>query len=163
MGVSGSGKTTIGQELATYLHWPFFDADDYHPRRNIEKMASGMPLSDADRTPWLWVLHDLMHAYAAPMNGVLACSALKQAYREILAVGPAVVRFVYLQVDADLLHTRVIHRSNHYMPPDLLASQLAIFESPNEAIVVSATSDPQAIVAAIVRELGLGADHARGK
>jgi gluconokinase len=136
MGVCGSGKTVVGQALATDLGWPFFDGDDFHPPANVAKMAAGTPLVDADRWPWL----DRLAAEMAAMNergadAVLACSALKNAYRD--RIGRAGnVRFVYLEGDYDTIAARLATRAHRYMPPTLLASQFATLEEPEDAIVI---------------------------
>ena len=136
MGVCGSGKTVVGQALAADLGWPFFDGDDFHPPANVAKMAAGTPLVDADRWPWL----DRLAAEMAAMNerganAVLACSALKQAYRD--RIGRAGnVRFVHLKGDYDTIASRLAARSHRYMPPTLLASQFATLEEPVDAIVI---------------------------
>ena len=136
MGVSGSGKTVVGQALATDFGWPFFDADDFHPEANVAKMAAGTPLTDADRWPWLDRLVAEMKAIEERgANAVLACSALRQAYRDrIRRAGD--VRYVHLSGDHDTIAARLAARKNHYMPPTLLASQLATLEAPTDAIVV---------------------------
>ena len=124
MGVAGSGKTTVGRLLAAELDWAFFDADDLHPPVNIAKMARGEPLTDADRDPWLGAIHELLlslHASHSP--AVIACSALKHAYREFLLCGITDVRLVYLQGSPDLIRPRLAEREGHYMPISLLDSQ----------------------------------------
>jgi gluconokinase len=136
MGVSGSGKSVVGQALAADLGWPFFDGDDFHPEANVAKMASGVPLTDVDRWPWL----DRLAAEMAAIDGrgdnaVLACSALRQAYRDRISRAGN-VRFVHLSGDHDTIAARLAARTHHYMPPTLLASQLATLEPPQDAIVV---------------------------
>jgi gluconokinase len=136
MGVSGCGKTSVGQALAAELGWPFFDADDYHPPANVARMAAETPLTDADRWPWL----DRLAAMMAAVNqsggsAVLACSALKQAYRDRLAVAGD-LRFVHLKGDRGTIAARIEARAHRYMPPTLLGSQFATLEEPREAIVV---------------------------
>ena len=138
MGVSGAGKTTVGTVLAAQLGWEFADADDYHPAANVEKMRNGIPLTDADREPWLESLRSLIVAWiAAGKSGVLACSALKQAYRDRLMVG-ASVRVVYLKADRELLRERLLLRRGHYMKEGMLESQIATLEEPADAIVLDA-------------------------
>ena len=138
MGVSGAGKTTVGTVLAAQLGWEFADADDYHPAANVEKMRNGIPLTDADREPWLESLRSLIAAWiAAGKSGVLACSALKQAYRDRLMVG-ASVRVVYLKADRELLRERLLLRRGHYMKEGMLESQIATLEEPADAIVLDA-------------------------
>jgi gluconokinase len=167
MGVSGSGKTTMGQRLAQRLGWPFEEGDELHPPANIAKMASGQPLTDADRAPWLdkvaaWISGRL----EAGSSGVIACSALKRAYRERLAAGfQAQVRFVYLKGDFDLIAGRVERRRGHFMPNSLLASQFADLQEPapgEAAIVVDISKPPEAQVDAVLAALGLaGTNPAR--
>jgi gluconokinase len=156
MGVAGSGKTLIGRQLAQALDWSFVDADDFHPPENVEKMSSGVPLSDADREPWLEALQRVLsQADASRRNVVLACSALREAFRNRLGAGVTDLRFVYLRGDASLLEERVRARRDHFFSPDLLASQLATLEEPQDAIVIDTDAPPPAIVARISRELNL--------
>ena len=143
MGVSGAGKTTVGRAVAAALGWPFVDADELHPRANLEKMARGEPLDDADRAPWLAAVADKMRALP---DGVVACSALKRAYRQQLHVRDD-VRFVLLDVPATELARRLERRKGHYMPASLLASQLATLERSEDAVVVDGTPPVAAIVA----------------
>ena len=131
MGVSGSGKTTVGQALARALDCPFYDADDFHPPENVAKMAGGVPLTDADRAPWLARLHKLLADHVQrKQTAVLACSALKEAYRERLRRGLSGVRFIYLQGDFDLIRERMQARENHYMKAEMLQSQFDALEPP---------------------------------
>ena len=130
MGVSGSGKSTIGKILARDLGWTFVDADDYHSPENIQKMRSGIPLADADRAPWLEKLRTLITRWIATReNTVLACSALKQAYRERLQVSPE-VKIVYLKGTPEVLRQRLHARRGHFMTERMLASQLSALEAP---------------------------------
>ena len=153
MGVSGSGKSTVGPALAAELNWPFLDADTLHPQANVAKMASGIPLTDADRWPWFDRIVAEMRRYAAAgKNVVIACSALKQAYRDRLASGGS-VRVVYLKGDAETIAPRLAGRRGHFMPPSLLASQFATLEEPDNAIVVDIAQPVAAQVAAITRAL----------
>ena len=155
MGVSGSGKTTVGSLLAQQLGWEFADADDYHPAANIEKMRDGIPLTDADRLPWLERLRSLIAGWITTGTGaVLACSALKQNYRERLRVGEP-VRFVYLKASAEVLSQRLLERHGHYMKRQMLESQLATLEEPGDAIVVNANATPENMVREIRKDLGL--------
>ena len=150
MGVSGSGKTTVGRLLAHELGWPFYDADDFHPPANVAKMRRGVALTDADRAPWLDAVHaQLLRLARAGQSAVLACSALKQAYRDRLSAGVAVLRFVYLRGDASLIRLRLARRSGHFMPIDLLRSQLDTLEPPADAIAVDIDASPEQIAARI--------------
>ncbi len=153
MGVSGAGKTTIGELLASDLGWQFADADDYHSAANVEKMRNGIPLTDADRAPWLETLRSLIASWiAAKTNAVLGCSALKQAYREILQVSPE-VRTVYLKATPEVLAHRLRARHGHFMTERMLQCQLATLEEPGDAIVVNADRSPTEIVAEIKSKL----------
>ena len=155
MGTTGSGKTTIGTLLAQHVGWEFVDADDFHPPANVEKMKHGIPLTDADREPWLKVLHDkIVEWTGARRNVVLACSALKQSYRDELRASSD-VKVVYLKGTYDLFSERVLARKGHFAKQDLLASQFATLEEPTDAITVSAAPAPEQIVAEVRRRLGL--------
>jgi gluconokinase len=157
MGVSGSGKTTIGQLLAEALHAEFVEGDAYHPPENIDKMRRGIALDDADRWPWLKILSaEIERWLAAGRTVVLACSALKQRYRDLLAKGRPGVRFVHLEGDKGLLRLRLDRRQGHYMPASLLDSQFATLEAPADAVTVDVARSPKAIVAGILDQL---ADH----
>jgi gluconokinase len=134
MGVSGSGKTTLGQSLAARLGCAFIDADDHHPKENVAKMAAGLPLDDADRRPWLEALNALLRAQAQDV--VLACSALKQAYRARLCEGIADCRLVYMKGSNEQIRARLAERRHRYMPASLLESQFAALEPPDDAITV---------------------------
>ncbi|HEY7097468.1 MAG TPA: gluconokinase [Terriglobales bacterium] len=154
-GVAGSGKTTVGQLLSQQLEWPFVDADDYHPKENVEKMRAGIPLTDADRAPWLASLRALIEGWVASgLNGVLACSALKQVYREKLVVGPE-VRVVYLDGSREVLYQRLQSRAGHFMTSQMLESQLGTLEPPEDAITVDVDKSPQEIVSEIRDKLRL--------
>jgi gluconokinase len=155
MGVVGSGKTTIGTLLAAELGWQFADADDFHPPSNVERIRHGIPLSDADRQPWLERLRrEITHWIGADGNTVLACSALKHAYRQELAVGPQ-VRFVYLKGSAGLIADRLRMRHGHFADEKILASQFGDLEEPVEAVAVEISGTPGQIVAEIRQRLGL--------
>jgi gluconokinase len=156
MGVSGSGKTTVGQLLASQLGWQFADADDYHSAANVEKMRTGIPLTNADRGPWLATLRSMCAQWiAAGKNAVLACSALKRAYREELRVSPE-VKFVYLKGSPQLLYERLHARSGHFMTEKMLGSQLEALEEPEDAIVVDVERSPAEIVTEIRTKLVIG-------
>jgi gluconokinase len=153
MGVAGAGKTTVGRLLADALGWEFADGDDYHSAANIEKMRSGIPLTDADREPWLKSLRDLVLTWIEfKKNAVLACSALKQSYRDYLQVNSE-VHFVYLRASEQALHERLRARHGHFMTDKMLASQLATLQEPEHAIVIDGDRAPQEIVAEIRRTL----------
>ncbi|MBK5958035.1 gluconate kinase [Rhodoplanes elegans] len=154
MGVSGSGKTTIGMLLAAKLGCGFSDADSFHPPANVEKMRAGVALNDDDRWPWLLALRKAIEDWEARgLDHVLACSALKQAYREILAPWGDVT-FVYLKGSAELIAPRLAARTGHYMNPALLDSQFATLEEPAGAVTVDIANTPDEIVAAILTALG---------
>jgi gluconokinase len=156
MGVSGSGKTTIGTLMAERAGAVFVDADDYHPAANKQKMAAGNPLTDADRQPWLETLNGLLRGwFVEGKSGVLACSALKEAYRETLAAGmpQGAVRFCLLEVPREELQRRLESRHHEYMSPKLLDSQLATLESPRDALVVENDRPADEVVSEILRRL----------
>lgn len=155
MGVSGSGKTTIGRLLAEQLGWEFFEADDYHSPASVEKMRSGVPLDDEDRWPWLERLRDLVRArLRRDESAVLACSALKERYREFLLIDERVV-LVFLKGDYQLIEGRLALRRGHYMDPSLLGSQFETLEEPSDAVRVDVSSSPAEIVAEIRGRLRL--------
>ena len=154
IGVSGAGKTTIGQALAHELGWSFLDADDYHPSQNVAKMAAGLPLEDEDRKPWLDSLNlELRKFDARGASVVLACSALKEKYRRRLTNGIERLRYVYLKGDFDLIHARLARRRHRYMPASLLESQFAALEPPQDAIAVDVSAAAAACVALIAAQL----------
>jgi gluconokinase len=149
MGVSGVGKTTVGKLLASELGWDFVDGDDCHPTANVEKMRSGIPLTDADRAPWLETLRALIASWiAARKNAVLACSALKRTYRQSLCVASE-VQVVYLRGTPRLLRQRLRARRGHFMTERMLDSQLAALEEPDQAVTVDVNPSPKEIVAEI--------------
>ena len=159
MGVSGSGKSTIGAMLAHRLHWLYEDGDWFHPKRNIEKMHHGEPLNDEDRWPWLHAIADWIDATRHSGNhGVVACSALKRSYRQILIGDRRDVRLVYLKGDQDLIERRVAARADHFMPPALLDSQFAALEEPTadeRPITILVAPHPREIVETIVAKLNI--------
>ena len=133
MGVSGSGKSFVAGKLAEATGWPFAEGDDYHSEANKTKMHAGIPLTDADRGPWLDSLHEVLTGWHKKgQSGILTCSALKATYREHLSAGIAEVRFVWLDPPRSVLADRMAHRPGHFMPPALLDSQLATLEPPTE-------------------------------
>ncbi|MEX0654353.1 MAG: gluconokinase [Phycisphaeraceae bacterium] len=158
MGVSGCGKTTVGQALAGRLGLTFLDADDHHPAANVAKMSRGEALTDADRGPWLDALNRLLRQAAAEGRSVaLACSALRRAYRDRLTAGlpAAAVRWVYLRADEAVIAGRMQGRRDHFMPVSLLRSQFQTLEEPgDEAVVVDAGQPAEAVVAAVEQQLG---------
>ncbi|KYF65510.1 gluconate kinase [Sorangium cellulosum] len=156
MGVSGAGKTTVGQRLARDLGWEFVDADDLHPPTNVEKMRAGKPLDDQDRAPWLAALSACIRRLLDEgREAVIACSALKAAYRAQLLVDPARMRLVHLTGDPSLIAARLAARSNHFMPAGLLSTQLAALEPPEDALRVDVGGTPDEIAADVRRALGL--------
>ena len=155
MGVSGSGKTTIGQKLSAQLNWPFVDGDSLHSATNVAKMAAGIPLSDEDRAPWLQSIHDVMEGWLMQHeSGIIASSALKEKYRQILITSPE-IKLVYLRGSYDLIYSRMQHRPGHYMKPEMLQSQFAALEEPMDAIVVDIAAPAEEIVANIRQKLAI--------
>jgi len=150
MGVSGSGKSTIGKPLAGRLGFAFLDADEFHPPENVAKMAAGTPLTDADRWPWLALLNKKLKE---EKSAVLACSALKQSYREALAQGLPDCRFVHLRGSMELIRARLAERKHRYMPASLLESQFATLEAPADALAVDIAQPPERCVDAIIAGL----------
>ncbi|HVG39943.1 MAG TPA: gluconokinase [Pyrinomonadaceae bacterium] len=146
MGVTGSGKTTIGQLLARQLNWKFYDADEFHPPANIEKMHAGIALTDEDRVPWLESLRDLVKRLLEQnTDGVLACSALRENYREYLLIDDR-VKLIYLKGDFRLIKDRLRKRRNHFMNPGLLQSQFDTLEEPRAGIPIDIAPSPKVIV-----------------
>lgn len=154
MGVAGCGKTTVGKALAERLGWDFYDADDFHPPANIARMTQGISLTDADRAPWLTSLHDLISsALAQGQPGVLACSALKDLYRQQLLEGHDDVEIVFLKGSYDLIWSRLSAREDHYMKPHMLASQFEALEEPTDAWKLDASKPVQIILEEILARL----------
>jgi len=167
MGVSGSGKTTVGQALAASVGWEFVDGDDLHPPANVSKMASGVALTDDDRWPWLEAIGDWIDVRRSSGAGaVVACSALRRAYRDLLRRGRPELAFCYLAVDPDHVRDRLARRRGHYMPASLLASQLATLEplaDDEPGVTVSAADEPAEVVVEARDALGLaGGDGSVG-
>lgn len=152
-GVAGSGKTTIGKILAEKLGWEFYDADDFHPQSNIDKMRRGVSLTDEDRRPWLEALHRLIIEQKSP--AVIACSALKQSYRDKLQKGRKDVKFIFLKGDKELIRERLEERTGHYAKADLLESQFRALEVPEDALSEDISRDAETIADDIIRELKL--------
>lgn len=154
MGVSGSGKSLIGRKLAEQMKIPFYDADDFHPESNVKKMKSGKPLNDSDRRPWLQAMANRFPDWEREEGAVLACSALKQSYREQLkkgAVGD--LHFVFLKGSKALISKRMNRRKNHFMPGELLDSQFEALEEPENAITISIDQSPDEIIHEIIEQL----------
>ena len=156
MGVAGSGKTTIGRLLAQELQWPYFEADDFHPAANKEKMGRGVPLDDNDREPWLAAIRQAIdECVAQHRSAVFSCSALKEIYRHQLTAGRKEIRLVFLTGSRDLLRERLEGRAGHYMKTGMLDSQLAILEPPADALTLEVNQQPGELVQEIRRHLGL--------
>lgn len=154
MGVSGSGKTSVGRLLAEHLGWDFYDADDFHPPANIAKMANGIPLDDSDRAPWLDSLNELISSCLTQMHpGVLACSALKARYRAKLLEGNDDVLIVYLKGSYDLIWSRMENRTDHYMKPHMLKSQFETLEEPESALIVDISLSMEEIMRRILQQI----------
>jgi gluconokinase len=155
MGPAGSGKTTVGELLAAQLQWEFADADNFHSLANIEKMSRGIPLNDADRAPWLEAMRKaILEWIGVGKNVVLACSALKRAYREVLRASPE-VKIIYLKGNFALFAERIRHRHGHFAGEGILAGQFADLEEPADAITIDAAQSPEEIVAEIRNRLAL--------
>jgi gluconokinase len=156
MGVTGSGKSTVGEQLALDLGWAYHDADDFHPEANVQKMVQGIPLNDEDRWPWLEIIAAAIGQWlGAGQNAILGCSALKQDYRDILVGGRDEVRIAHLSGSKELIAQRLETRMHRYMPASLLASQFETLEEPRDALIVDISPSPAAIAASIRKTLGL--------
>ena len=153
MGVSGCGKTTIGQALAKQLHLPYYDADDFHPQSNIDKMKNAIPLTDDDRMPWLTRLANRIKAWDEQGGGVLSCSALKESYRNLLASKCADIIWVYLKGSFELIQSRLEEREGHYMKSALLQSQFDALEVPDYGIHIPIENTPEQIISEIISKL----------
>jgi gluconokinase len=155
MCVSGAGKTAIGRLLAEQLSWTFYDADDFHPPSNVDKMKHGEALNDADRRPWLEALRALVRATLdSDSNAVLACSALKSEYRDYLLIDTR-VKLVYLKGSFSLIQERLRHRNGHFMSATLLESQFQALEEPSEGVTVEISGTPDEIVQTVRARLGI--------
>jgi gluconokinase len=159
MGVSGAGKSTVGEALAARLGWPYQDGDQFHPESNVAKMRAGHPLTDEDRWPWLRAIAaEIDRVCKLGGHVVMGCSALRRVYRDILVHGRTDVRIVYLNGTEPLIEDRLSHRTGHFMPPGLLASQFATLEPPGpdeHAVITSIEVPVEAIVDDILHQLGL--------
>ena len=157
IGVSGSGKTTIGKMLAKAMNCRFLEGDSLHSRENISKMRHGIPLTDAERAPWLAAIHArILNRFERGQDLVVACSALKQRYRAVLAEGVPIT-WVYLKGSFELIRSRLRHRSSHFMKADMLASQFDTLEEPSDALVVDVSAPPNVIVEKILSHLRIAA------
>lgn len=155
MGVSGSGKTTLGKALSARLDWPFFDGDSFHTPENIARMKNGIPLNDEDRMPWLNRLSQLITtSLEENRGGILACSALKEAYRKILLPNREAVLLVYLKGSYELIWSRMVQRPSHYMKAEMLKSQFEALEEPTDALTVDISKPLDEIVTTILDDLG---------
>ena len=155
MGTTGAGKTTIGKLLAARLNWTFLDADDFHPPANIEKMHNGIPLTDADRWPWLKNIHtELQRLANAGKSAVLACSALKQSYRDLLSAALD-LRVVYLRGSYDVMRQHIESRHGHFAGESILAGQFADLEEPHDALILDVSHSAAQLVGEVISELHL--------
>ena len=154
MGVSGCGKSSVGKALAQSLGWDFYDADDFHPPQNVAKMAGGIPLDDSDRAPWLALLNELISSsLKEDKPGMLACSALKERYRQQLMDGNDGVQIVYLKGSYDLIWSRMEKRTDHYMKPHMLKSQFDALEEPTNALTIDISVSVDDIVKEILKRM----------
>lgn len=157
MGVSGSGKSLIGGMLADKLDLPYFDADDFHPASNVRKMSSGQPLNDDDRRPWLVSLAEHIRKWNEKKGAVLACSALKKTYRDMLrGENPQNVQFIFLKGPKSLIAERMAKREGHYMPEELLDSQFEALEEPESAVTISIDQSPESVLKEILENIEQG-------
>ena len=155
LGVSGCGKTTVGKLLSKKLGKPFYDADDFHPQTNIDKMKNGIPLNDNDRIPWLKLLSNKMAAIEEKVEVILACSALKESYRQLLSENNNLITWVYLDGSFELIKERMYDRDNHFMKSQLLKSQFEVLEVPDYGLHIAITESPEEIVNTIISKLKL--------
>lgn len=160
MGVSGCGKTSVGQALSSATGWPFYDGDDFHPQANIDKMAQGIPLNDDDRQPWLERMHTLIVEHLDQGKSlIVASSALKAKYRQTLRGGREAVKFVHLSGNFELIFERMKDRSGHYMKAGMLRSQFADLEPPQQALTISIDYPVDVIVTEIIDKLELNGEQ----
>jgi carbohydrate kinase (thermoresistant glucokinase family) len=158
MGVSGAGKTAVGERLAGRLGWAFHDGDDFHPQVNVAKMAAGQPLTDEDRRPWLAAIRERIEAHERQgSDAIFACSALREEYRSYLLAGAPSARIVYLRGSPSLIEERLRRRRGHFFRVDLLASLFATVEEPSSALVVDVDAEVDVVVVRVVAALGLPA------
>jgi len=158
MGVSGSGKTTIGKKLAAKIGFPFFDGDDFHSPSNKEKMKQNIPLNDEDRKDWLLQMNQTAREHAITDGAIIACSALKEKYRNILSSGINIpIYWVFMNGSFELIKKRMERRKDHFMPPGLLTSQFDALEVPANSIAVDITKKPDEIVKTVISQIGLKA------
>lgn len=154
LGVSGSGKTTIGKQLSEKLEIPFFDADDFHPQSNIDKMSGGNPLNDDDRYPWLFALANKIDEWSSKQGAILACSALKEKYRKLLSSNSdEKILWVHLSGSQSLIKERIEKRNGHFMNADLLSSQFNDLEVPEYGIQMNISETPEEIINTIISKL----------
>jgi len=159
MGVSGCGKTSVGERLAQATGLPFFDGDDFHSQANVEKMSRGIPLNDDDRRPWLEALHELIADHLEQGESlIVACSALKQQYRDLLSKGESGMCFVHLKGSFDLIYGRMRRRAGHYMKKEMLQSQFNELEAPADALEIDISLSVSEVVERIVRALDLAGE-----
>jgi len=156
MGVCGCGKTTVGKAMSDQLGWPFYDADEFHSAANVAKMEAGQPLTDEDRLPWLQDMANSIDRWTQQrQDAILACSALKSSYRQMLREGQPEIQFVFLTGDQALLEQRMANRKDHYMPAQLLESQLETLEEPVDALVMDFDQPADQIARAICQALNI--------
>ena len=153
IGVAGSGKTTVGKLLAQRLGWSFYDADDFHPESNIQKIKQGIPLTDEDRLPWLESIREFIDTRDEAM--VFACSALKKSYRDLLRKSRAEIEFIYLKGTKEVILERLEDRKGHFAGPGILDSQFSDLEEPENVLTEQVTQNPEAIVSDIIKLLDL--------
>jgi|AntRauTorckE5430_2_1112549.scaffolds.fasta_scaffold04860_2 carbohydrate kinase (thermoresistant glucokinase family) len=156
IGVSGSGKSTIAKGIAQKLGLPFYDADDFHPMANIKKMANGQPLNDADRRPWLESLAKNLANWELEKGAILACSALKESYRQTLASKVKMIKWVYLDGDFDLILNRMNERKGHFMKIEMLQSQFDVLEIPNYGLHVDISKSAEMVMDTIIKKIEIG-------